>query len=60
MPCEFCGPDDDVCSVCEKYTDPSRDSYRRKVIILCAAGMLVLINAAVVCAVVNQLGRAGQ
>lgn len=58
MPCEYCGPDDDECSVCETYTDPARDNYRRVVVIVCAAGMLLLIGAAVVCAIINQLGGA--
>lgn len=58
MPCEFCSPDAESCCVCETYDDPARDAYRRVVVIVCAAGMLLLIGAAVVCAVINQLGGA--
>ena len=58
MPCEYCSPDDESCSVCETYDDPARDNYRRVVVIVCAVGMLLMIGAAAVCAIINQAGGA--
>lgn len=56
MPCEYCSPDAESCSVCETYNDPARKSYSRWVsgCILVIFGVIGLVAG--MCWIINQVG----